>query len=126
MGEQPSGRDALVDNVRRNRCLDQRFAVITDPLASDVAFNREHARRVVELFADILANTLEGAAALAVAIVGFVMDQGARELWRQCGAPRFLLCFGRNGRCLQCLKLSLNRRDIGIDQVVQQAGLLRI
>ena len=86
MGQQPCGRDALVDNVRRNRCLDQRFAVITNPLASDVAFDSEHARRVVEFFADILANTLEGAATLAMAIVGFVMDQGTRELWWQCRA----------------------------------------
>jgi hypothetical protein len=32
VGQQPSGRDALVDDLRRNRCLDQRFAIIADPL----------------------------------------------------------------------------------------------
>ena len=86
VGQQSGGRNALVDNVRGNRRLDQRFTVIADPHASDVAFDGEHARRVVEFFADILANTLECAAARAVDIVGFVMDQGTRELWWQCRA----------------------------------------
>jgi hypothetical protein len=35
VSQQPCGRDALVDTRRGNRCLDQRFSVITDPLASD-------------------------------------------------------------------------------------------
>lgn len=34
--------------------------------------------------------------------------------------------FSRYGSCLQGLKLGFNRRDIGIDQVIEQAGLLRI
>ncbi len=63
VGQQPGGRDALVDDLRRNRCLDQGLAVIADPFATDMAFNGEHAGRVVQLLADILADALECAAA---------------------------------------------------------------
>ena len=43
-------------------------------------------------------------------------------------AVRLGFCFfsGRRRSGLQGLKLSFNRRDIGIDQVIEQAGLLRI
>nr|UVN18295.1 hypothetical protein pPsy0462c_00036 [Pseudomonas syringae] len=75
VGQQAGGRDALVDDLRRNWCLDQGFTLIADPLATDVTLHGEHARRVVELLADILADALEGATALAVAVVRFVMDQ---------------------------------------------------
>ena len=95
MGQQPGGRDALVDDLRRNRCLDQGFALIADPLATDVALDGEHVRLVVELLADVLADTLEGAAALALAVLGFVVDQGARKLRRQGRAFRFLPSLGR-------------------------------
>ena len=59
VGQQPCGRDAFVDDLSRNWCLDQGFALITDPLATDVPLDGEHARRVIELLADILADALE-------------------------------------------------------------------
>ncbi|MNP23841.1 hypothetical protein D3C76_1165660 [compost metagenome] len=62
VGQQPSGRDTLVDDLRRNRCLNQRFAVIADPFATHMAFDGEHTGRVVQLLADILADALEYAA----------------------------------------------------------------
>ncbi|MNO02130.1 hypothetical protein D3C81_2224430 [compost metagenome] len=58
VGQQPGSRDALVDDLRRNRRLDQRFAVIADPLAPHMAFNGKHAGRVVQLHADALTDTL--------------------------------------------------------------------
>ena len=48
-------------------------------ILSDVAFDREHARRIVEFFADIFTDTLKDAAALPVTIVAIVMDQIARK-----------------------------------------------
>ena len=48
-------------------------------ILSDVASDSEHARCVVEFFADIFTNTLKDAAALAVTIVAIVMDQIARK-----------------------------------------------
>ncbi|OSO39424.1 hypothetical protein BV363_05934 [Pseudomonas syringae pv. actinidiae] len=85
VGQQARCRDAFIDDVRRYRRLYQRFALFADPLATDVALDGEHAGRVVELFAGIFADALEGAAALAVAIVRLVMDQCARKLrWQRC------------------------------------------
>ena len=75
-------RDAFINNLRRNRCLDQRFAVIADPLATDMAFDGEYAGRVVQLLANVLTDALEGAAAWAVSVVRFVMDQCAWKLSR--------------------------------------------
>ena len=77
VGQQPSGWDALVDDLRRDWCLGQRFAVITDPFATHMAFNGKHAGRVVQLLANVLADALECAAAWAVSVVRFVMDQCA-------------------------------------------------
>jgi hypothetical protein len=62
---------------------------------------------------------LEGAAAWAVSVVRFVMDQRAWKLG-QCRALGLLLFLGRRWCCLQRLKLGFNRRDIGIDQVIEQ------
>lgn len=77
VNKQPSGRDALINDLHRNRRLDQCFTVITDPLATDMAFDGKYAGRVVQLFADIFTDALECAAALAVSIVRLVMDQRA-------------------------------------------------
>lgn len=86
----------------------------------------EHARRVVKLFANVFADALERAASLTVAVVRFVMDQRARKLWWQWTALRLLTHLGLDGCGLQRLKLRFNRGDIGVDQVVEQAGLIGI
>jgi len=115
----------LVDDVRRYRCLDQRFALFTDPFPTDVALDGEHARCVVELFAGIFTDAFEGAAALAVAVVRLVMDQRAWKLrWQRC-ALGLLAHFGSDSCRLQCLKLRFDSGDIGVDQIVKQAGLIR-
>ncbi|MNG06163.1 hypothetical protein D3C84_893900 [compost metagenome] len=85
VGQQTRRRDAFVDNVRRYRRLDQCFALLTGPFSTDMALDGKYAGRVVELFAGIFADTLEGAAALAVAVFRFVMDQRAWKLrWQWC------------------------------------------
>lgn len=85
----------------------------------------EYAGRVVELFAGVFADALEGAAALAVAVVWFVMDQCARKLrWQRCALG--LLAHVGFDRCrLQRLKFGFDSGDIRIDQVVEQASLSR-
>lgn len=126
VGQQPGGRDTLVDDLCRNGCLDQRFAVIADLLATDMALDGKYSGRVVQLLTDVLTDALECTATWAVNVVRLVMDQGAWKLCRQRGALGLLLFLGRRRSCLQGLKLSFNRRDIGIDQVIEQSGLLRI
>ena len=90
-----------------------------------MALNGKHARRVVQLFTDIFTDALQCAAAWAVSVVRLVMDQRAWEFCRQCRALGLLLFLGRRWCYLQRLKLGLNRRDISIDQVIKQAGLIR-
>ena len=77
------GRDALVDDVRRHRCLDQRLAVAADPLAAHMTLDREHAWGVIQLLADFLADTLQTAAAAALSTLGLVRDVPSRERCRQ-------------------------------------------
>ena len=43
LGEKSRGGDALVDDMGRYRCLDQRFTLTTNPLAADVALDAEGA-----------------------------------------------------------------------------------
>ena len=62
--------------------MDQGFAVVADPLGTNMSFNAEHIRRVVDLFTDVFADALEGAAASALGVLGFVVDQRARKLGR--------------------------------------------
>ena len=64
--------------MRWYRCLDQGVAFVTGPPAPDVPLHGELARDVVQLLTDVLANTLELAAALAPGIVRFVVDEGTR------------------------------------------------
>lgn len=125
VGQQPCGRDALVDDLRWNRCLDQGFALIADPFATDVTLDGEYARRVVEFLADVLANALEGAAALAMVVVGFVVNQRTWKLRRQRGAFRFLPSLSRNGSGLQRFQFGFDGCDVSVDQVIKQADLIR-
>lgn len=84
----------------------------------------EHAGRVVEFFTGIFADALESTAALAMAVVRFVMDQRARKLRRQRCALRLLVHFGFDWYRLQRLKLGFDSGNISIDQVIEQAGLI--
>lgn len=79
LSQQAGRRDALVDDMGRNRGLDQRFTILTDLLATDVVFNGETARHVIQLFTNVFANALELAATAALRVVRIVLNQGARE-----------------------------------------------
>ncbi|MNI69205.1 hypothetical protein D3C73_1249410 [compost metagenome] len=60
-----------------------------------------------------------------MAVVRFVMDQSARKLRREGSAFRFLPNLGRSGSKFQRFKFSLDGRNVGVDQVIEQAGLIR-
>lgn len=77
------------------------------------------------VFAGIFANTFDGTATLAVAVVRLVMDQRAWKLRWQWYALGLLTNFGFDSCWLQRLKLRFDSRDIGVDQIVEQAGLIR-
>lgn len=74
VSQQAGGGDALVDHLGRLLRLDQPFALAADPFPTHVLFDGEHARRVVELFADIFAHALQLAAAGALGVFGLVVD----------------------------------------------------
>ncbi|MDT4864623.1 hypothetical protein FQZ97_993890 [compost metagenome] len=53
VSQQAGGGDALVDHLRRHRRLDQRFALAAGPFPTHMLFDGEHARRVIQFFADV-------------------------------------------------------------------------
>ena len=125
--KQSGSRDALVDHLRGHRCLDQRLAFHARPLPPHVPLDLEHARRVVELLADVFADTLQLAAAVAGRAVRLVANLDAR----QARGERFTfgLLFGRrrNRRCqLQIVELCLHRLEVGIQRFLEQASLLAV
>lgn len=84
----------------------------------------EHARYVIELFAGIFTDTLEGTATLAVAVVRLVMDRRAWKLRRQRCALGLLTHIGFDSCRLHRIKLRFDSGDIGVNHIVEQAGLI--
>ena len=126
LGQQAGGGDALVDDVRRHRRLDQGFALGADPLAADVPLHGEHAGLVVQLLGHVLADALQLAATAAGGVLGFVVDLPARQALRQRLALWLLLVvlvLRRRG-CL--LDLGGQGGQVGVDGFFQQALLLGV
>jgi len=71
--EKARRRYAFVDDVGCYGGLDEPLAASADPFAADMPLDLEHARYVVELLADVLADALE-AAASALGLLGLVTD----------------------------------------------------
>ena len=124
LSQQAGGGDALVDHLRWYRCLDQGLALLAGPLAPDVPLHGELARDVIQLFAHVLANTLELAAAMALGIDRFMVDQGTGQLRWQRGALRLLL--GSSGLLLlshRLVQLGFDGGQVTVDQLVQELAL---
>src|SRR5206468_3469010 len=83
LGEQTRGRHALVDHLGRYRRLHQRLALRTGPFAADVSLDVNHARRVVELLAHVLADALHRAAATTYSLVRLMAYFHAGQVRRQ-------------------------------------------
>ncbi len=118
--QQAGGRHPLVDDVRRHRRLHQRLARLAHPFAAHMALDREHARLIVELLGDVLADALQRTAATASSRGRFVDDFFARQVRRQGRAFGLLLValVGDFGRHL--VDLGLQRFEVGLDRLEQQ------
>ena len=123
LGQQPRGRQALVDHLRRHRRLDQRLALRTGPFAANVALDMEHARGVVELLAHVLADALQRAAATAHGSLRLMAHFHPRQMRRQRATLGLLLRRLRRRRRSQRRKLRRDRFQIGIDRLIEQAAL---
>ena len=108
--DQPRGRHALVDDLRRNRLLHQGLAALAGPFAADVAVYEELGRHDVELLGDVLADAYHRLAAIrrwAGGVLGLVPVLDASQVLGQHLAPRLALglLVGRRRRCLAALAL---------------------
>lgn len=73
----------LTGFLRRHRRLDQRFALTAGPFATYMLLDGKHARRVIQLLVDILADALKLAATGALGVFWFVTNHRAWKLRRQ-------------------------------------------
>ena len=84
MGQQTGGGDALVDDVRIHRGLDQGLAIGTRLFAVHMALDTEDTRQVVQLLGDIFTVAFHLTAATAGSGVGFVVDLDAWQVgWQR-------------------------------------------
>ena len=103
--------------------LAQRLALHTRPFAADVALDVNHTRRVVELFAHVLADALHRASATANGLFRLMAHfhagqvRGQRTTLRL--VPGRLRLFGR----LQRGELHRDRFEISVDRLVEEAPL---
>ncbi|MNR20336.1 hypothetical protein D3C85_1371710 [compost metagenome] len=115
MGQQAGGGDALVDDLSWHRRLNQCFALAAGPLATHMLLDGKHARRVIQLLADIFANTLKLAAAGTLSAIGLVADDGARKLRRQRSTLGLLTGFVRRRDWTKCFQLSVDGFKVGVE-----------
>ena len=123
ISQQCRSRHALVDHLRRHGSLYQRLAGIANPFAANMALDREHARRVVELLADVLADAHAQTVAGTSQVLGLVMDLGARQMRWQRGALWLLTGLALWRDILQRLEFGFDCRQIGVDTFFEQACL---
>ncbi|MCY1422350.1 hypothetical protein D9M71_380270 [compost metagenome] len=88
-------------------------------------FDGEHARRVIQFLADILADALKLAAAGALGVFRFVMNHGAWKLRRQRRTLWFLARLFWSWCRQECAQLGVDSLKISAEQVVEQVALLR-
>ena len=127
MGQEARSRNAFVDDVCRHARLNQRLALCAGPFAANVALNGEHARLVVELFGDVLADALQLTATAAGSGFGLVADLAARKVCGQRLAPGLLLLTRSGFRRVcrtQLHDLLADRLQVRIQCFVQQVFLL--
>ena len=124
LGQQPRCGDTLVNDLRGNRCLGQCFTAGANPFATNMALDREHAGRVVQLFGYILANALELAATLAGCGVGFVVDIHARQVGWQSSTFGLLGWLGIGlGWWREVLEFLLDGGKVFVEGFFEQADL---
>lgn len=88
-------------------------------------FDGEHARCVIQIFDDVLADALKLATARTLSAFWFVMNDGAWELRRQRCALGFLARLLCSRRPRQCHQLGVDSLKVTVNQIVEQAALPR-
>lgn len=83
VGQQACGRDTFFDNLCLHRLLDQYFALTAGPFTTYVLLYGKHARRVIQLLADVFADALKLAATGALGAFWFVTNHRAWKRRRQ-------------------------------------------
>ena len=78
--QQSRGGDTLVDDVRWHGGLHQSLALRADPLAADVALDREDAGRVIQLLGRVFANPFELATPATSGALRLMMVFDARQI----------------------------------------------
>ena len=124
--EQAGRWHAFVDHLRRHRRLDERLTPRTRPLAANVPLDLKHARRVVELFAHVLADALQRAAAAANRDFRLMPDFNPRQVRWQRRALGLVLRRRRVLGALQRVELRGKRFEVRLDRFVEQAALLTV
>ena len=105
--------------------MDQRFALAAGPFSTHMLLDGEHAGRVIQFLADIFADALKLAAASALGVFRLVTDHSAGKLRRQRRTLGLLACFGLGRDWLQRLEFGFDGLKVGVEQVVEQAALVR-
>lgn len=123
VGEESCRRDAFVDDVRGHRCLRQRLTFCARPLAADVPFDREHARRVIEFLADVFADAFQLATARAERRSRFVVQEHMRQVPRQGGTARLIRLAHALDRRGGLGKFVFDSDEVGVDRLVEQTVL---
>jgi hypothetical protein len=83
VGQQACGWNTFVDDLGRNRRLNQGFALTAGPFTTYMLLDGKHARRVIQLLANVFADALKLAASSALSVFRFVTDHRAWKLRRQ-------------------------------------------
>lgn len=77
VGQQACGWNTFVDDLGRNRRLNQGFALTAGPFTTYMLLDGKHARRVIQLLANVFADALKLAASSALSVFRFVTDHRA-------------------------------------------------
>ena len=124
LGEQPCGRDALVDDLCAARAPGSAARSAGIPICRGYGARPEHAGRVIELLAHILADALERSSRSCIgyprardALPGAGTRAGSRD------ATRLPLRRWRDGLSPKRLDLEADGLEIRIDALIQQRAL---
>ncbi|MNQ89762.1 hypothetical protein D3C85_1050780 [compost metagenome] len=85
--------------------------------------NGKHARRVIQLLADVFADALKLAPADTLGVLWLVTNDGTWELRRQRRALGLLAGFVRRWGGTKRVQFCLDSLKVGVEQVIQQAAL---
>lgn len=124
LSQQPCGRDAFVDDVRRHGGLYQGLALSTRPIATHVALYTEDTRLVVQLLGHILPNASHLAATTAGGDVWLVADFDAWQVRWQRLALRLVFDARRDSFGVELGHIVMNGLRVLIQRFFQQASLL--